>query len=191
MNPEDRRRRRSLNDEEHQLWHHVTRSVAPLKRKRAKSVRTVDAVEPRSETDRHKRPAGTIVRPVETKPARKSAAVPPQPPPLALLERRAKRRLARGHEEIAARIDLHGRTQSEAHAALLRFLMRAQHEQARFVLVITGKGGEAGRGVLRRQVPLWLSLPEFRPLVLGFETAHAGHGGEGALYIRIRRVRSG
>ena len=41
----------------------------------------------------------------------------------------------------------------------------------------------------RRQVPQWLSLPEFRALVVGFEEAHIGHGGEGALYVRIRRVR--
>ena len=63
----------------------------------------------------------------------------------------------------------------------------------RFVLVITGKGtredgGE--RGVLKRQVPLWLRLPEFRGYVVGVEDAHIGHGGEGALYVQIRRQRS-
>jgi DNA-nicking Smr family endonuclease len=61
------------------------------------------------------------------------------------------------------------------------------------VLVITGKGRTSAaaseRGVLRRQVPLWLSLPEFRSLVVGFEEAHIGHGGEGALYVRIRRSK--
>jgi DNA-nicking Smr family endonuclease len=45
------------------------------------------------------------------------------------------------------------------------------------------------RGVLRRQVPQWLSQPEFRALVVGFEEAHIGHGGEGALYLRIRRAK--
>ena len=61
------------------------------------------------------------------------------------------------------------------------------------MLVITGKGkvggAESERGVLRRQVPQWLSLPEFRALVVGFEEAHIGHGGEGALYVRVRRIR--
>jgi DNA-nicking Smr family endonuclease len=59
------------------------------------------------------------------------------------------------------------------------------------VLVITGKGvtGDAERGVLRRQVPHWLSLPEFRSLIVGFEEASIGHGGSGALYVRIRRGR--
>jgi hypothetical protein len=73
------------------------------------------------------------------------------------------------------------------------FLQRAHSDGLNFVLVITGKGRATGadpeRGVLRRQVPQWLSLPEFRSLVVGFEEAHVGHGGEGALYVRIRRSK--
>ena len=115
--------------------------------------------------------------------------------PVVGLDRRQKQRLARGTETIDGRIDLHGRTQSEAHTVLLGFLRRAQAEGARYVLVITGKGKpndagfSDGRGVLRRQVPLWLRLPEFRLLVLAVEDAHAAHGGEGALYVRLRRAR--
>ena len=57
--------------------------------------------------------------------------------------------------------------------------------------MITGKGvrGDGERGVLKRQVPMWLRLPEFRDMVVGFETAGIGHGGEGAMYVRMRRVR--
>jgi DNA-nicking Smr family endonuclease len=112
---------------------------------------------------------------------------------LAPLGRREKSRLSRGRSDIDARLDLHGMTQIRAHRALHGFLQRAHSEGLTFVLVITGKGkvggGEAERGVLRRQVPQWLSLPEFRSLVVGFEEAHIGHGGEGALYVRIRRAR--
>jgi DNA-nicking Smr family endonuclease len=63
------------------------------------------------------------------------------------------------------------------------------------VLVITGKGARPGsdphgeRGVLKRQVPLWLESVEFRPLVIGFASAGIGHGGQGALYVRVRRGR--
>jgi DNA-nicking Smr family endonuclease len=100
-----------------------------------------------------------------------------------------KQRVARGKQAIDARLDLHGLTQAEAHAALLRFLRAAHARDARLVLVITGKGkqGDGERGVLRRQVPQWLGLPEFRTLVVGFEDAHIAHGGEGALYVRVRR----
>jgi DNA-nicking Smr family endonuclease len=103
-----------------------------------------------------------------------------------------KQKLARGTESIDGRLDLHGRTQAEAHAALLSFLRSAQRRGAKNVLVITGKGsGEyaAERGVLKRQVPMWLGLPEFRGYVVGFEQAHIGHGGEGALYVRLRKSR--
>jgi DNA-nicking Smr family endonuclease len=103
-----------------------------------------------------------------------------------------KQRVARGKDEIDGRLDLHGLTQIEAHAALLRFLRTASSRGARLVLVITGKGARAAegeRGVLKRQVPHWLGLPEFRALVIGFENAHIAHGGEGALYVRVRRAR--
>jgi DNA-nicking Smr family endonuclease len=105
-----------------------------------------------------------------------------------------KRGVARGKQPIDARLDLHGLTQHEAHGALLRFLATASARGARLVLVITGKGkrgdgDERERGVLRRQVPQWLGLPEFRDFVVGFEDAAIAHGGEGALYVRVRRNR--
>ena len=84
-------------------------------------------------------------------------------------------------------------TQKQAHAALLHFLTQAQAQDAKLALVVTGKGigGAVGaaseRGVLRRQVPLWLSLPESRRLIVSFQQAHASQGGEGALYLRLRR----
>ncbi len=116
--------------------------------------------------------------------------------PLVPLDRRLKHRVARGREPIEARLDLHGMTQMQAHGELLRFLRHAQSDGAKTVLVVTGKGSgmrsrnsEREIGVLRRQVPMWLALPEFRLLVVGFADAHAGHGGEGALYVRLRRAR--
>ena len=181
----ERRRRGELSDEDSALWTSVTRSVRRLRRKKPipppqnipESALTPSPIAPRP-------------RPKQTPAAKRTVAAkaPPAPPPLAGLERRLKQRLARGVQAIDARIDLHGLTQSEAHAALSRFLRAAQRKEAKVVLVITGKGGRE-HGVLRRAVPLWLGLPEFRDTVVGFETAGPTHGGEGALYVRLRKLR--
>lgn len=189
---DDTRRGRRLSKHEREIWERLTHSVVPLKRMPARPVRASEDGAP---------VAGDVSKKLAPKrgpaPARPPALdhAPKSSPPLAPIDRRARQRLARGTEAIAARIDLHGMTQSRAHVALTRFLREAQAGGARFVLVITGKGGGAGgeqggRGVLKRQVPLWLTLPEFRSVVLGFEPAHVGHGGEGALYVRLRRARS-
>ena len=179
---DDEPRRRKLDEKERELWDRITRSVRPLAPGRATS-----AVTPAKPS----RPAATA----QTRAVGRAPAPAPKPPPrLEPLERRQKQRLARGIAPIDARLDLHGKTQDEAYAALLRFLRRAQTDGARFVLVITGKGAGARddrteRGVLKRQVPLWLRLPQFRAHVSAFERAHVGHGGEGALYVRLRRQR--
>jgi DNA-nicking Smr family endonuclease len=177
-------RRRHLSEEERALWRGFARLITPLR----------DAAEPTPASPAaEESTSGKVAAAVPAAPA--PAALPDtgiqkKSPPLAPLGRRMRRRVARGREPIDGRIDLHGLTQARAHAALLRFLRGAQADGGRVVLVVTGKGtGGAERGVLKRQVPLWLSLPEFRPFVLGFEDAHAGHGGQGALYVRLRRGR--
>jgi DNA-nicking Smr family endonuclease len=177
-------RRRSVSEDEHALWADVTRLIAPLrprKRLAAPAPPVIERPEPASHGKRVSAPRVVVVaEPVKVA------------PPLAPLGRRLKQRVARGRDAIDARIDLHGLTQAQAHTALLRFLHRAQADDARIVLIVTGKGASAGageRGVLKRQVPMWLRLPEFRPFIVGFEGAHIGHGGEGALYVRLRRAR--
>ena len=132
------------------------------------------------------------VRPLSAIPVVAPPSKKPATPPLVPIGRRERSQLSKGKKEIEARLDLHGMTQARAHRALSGFLHRAHGDGLTFVLVITGKGkvgAEAERGVLRRQVPQWLSQPEFRTLVVGFEEAHVGHGGAGALYVRIRRSR--
>jgi DNA-nicking Smr family endonuclease len=140
------------------------------------------------------KPAISPKPPPAARSAKAARTEKPPAPPLAPLGRRERSQLSRGRKEIDARLDLHGMTQTRAHRALLSFLQHANSDGLRFVLIITGKGRTVGleseRGVLRRQVPEWLNLPEFRALVVGFEEAHVGHGGEGALYVRIRRSRT-
>jgi DNA-nicking Smr family endonuclease len=185
-------RRRELSDEERDLWTGVARSVTPLRRPGRTPARSEASAKPAGEKAQAPKPS-RLDRLRALVPKLPEQAKPP-PPALAPLGRRLKQRVARGRDAIDARIDLHGHTQRQAHTALLRFLQRAQADGARIVLVVTGKGGgRAGhdqggeRGVLKRQVPMWLALPEFRPFIVGFEEAHVGHGGEGALYVRLRR----
>jgi DNA-nicking Smr family endonuclease len=195
LSPPPSRRRRALDSEERALWEVVTKQVKPLRRRRKiEKAEIADTVVQANE--------GVTADQAGARPARASAppkqvvAAPrskPAPPPLVALGRRERSHLARGRKEIEARLDLHGMTQARAHRALIGFLARASEDGLTFVLVITGKGRSSAidseRGVLRRQVPEWLGLPEFRTLVVGFEEASIGHGGAGALYVRLRRAR--
>ncbi len=91
---------------------------------------------------------------------------------------------------IEARLDLHGMTQAEAHGRLVAFVEGHQAAGRRCVLVVTGKGTwrEEG-GVLRDAVPRWLNEPGLRPRILSFSHAQPKDGGEGALYILLKRLR--
>jgi len=194
--PAPPRRKRALSEEELALWESVAKQIRPLPKKpRAAKAKTIPSTEevPAVKTNALKvaAPSKALPQLKVSRPAKLDA--PPPAPPLAPLGRREHSQLSRGRKDIDARLDLHGMTQTRAHSALFEFLQRAHGDGLTFVLVITGKGRTVGpeseRGILRRQVPLWLGLPEFRSLVVGFEEAHIGHGGEGALYVRIRRSR--
>jgi DNA-nicking Smr family endonuclease len=179
MSSGDGKRRRVLSDEERVLWTAVTKTIVPLKGAAPPENNETSVAVPA------RRGAPAVKSPRTAQPVADKKALPP----LTALGRRAKQRVARGKEPIEGRLDLHGLTQREAHTTLLRFLNAASLRGARLVLVITGKGGvgQGERGILKRQVPQWLVLPEFREWVVGFEKAHIAHGGEGALYVRIRR----
>jgi len=127
------------------------------------------------------------------------------PPQITGLDRRTTQRLTRGQVDIERRLDLHGTGIEMARVNLLGFLRDAQAMGARNVLVITGKGDSpfsrhtlhgAGHfhaperaGRLRRLVTEWFHEAEFRRLVAGFQPAHPKHGGGGAYYVRVRRIR--
>ena len=169
---------RPLREDERELWGTVSKAVRPLKKRR-----TVEAIPSKPD------PAPSPARIEKTRTTAAVATAPVLParkstPPLAPLGRREKAKVARGKIEIGARLDLHGHTQAEAHSTLIAFLSRSAARDKRTVLIITGKSG-----VLRRQVPLWLALPELRDMIVGFESAAIQHGGEGALYVRLRRAR--
>lgn len=175
------RRGRLLTSGERRLWAEIARSVAPLPGK--------IAPEPEPAPPAAVQEVSTAVQPLPpAKPGK------PRPKPLAPLEPKTVRALARGTRAPDAVIDLHGLTQAEAHRALAGFLTRSQRVGHRVVLVVTGKGRAsdgpepAERGILRRMVPHWLSLPDARATVLGWQEAGPRQGGAGALYVRLRRA---
>lgn len=182
---------RRLTREDRELWAALRRTVRPLRPPPEVGSAAAEA----SGIPREAQPAPAAT----ARPPAKAAARPAAPPPLSGLKERMRRRLSRGLADVDGRIDLHGMRQERAFAALVGFLRQSQLRGARLVLVITGKdrGGEAGGfadkpagegwGVLRRSVPGWLSRPDIRELVSGFEDAGRRHGGDGALYVRIRR----
>ncbi len=188
-----------LSAEERALWEHAARTLKPLKGKArvhaAHAKEAAPAPTPAPEKAAPRASSAPLRVPAKT-------AFTPAAPPLSDLDRRKARKIGTGKVEIEGRIDLHGMRQAEAHAALRRFLMRAYADGRRWVLVITGKGaplrrGEDDeelvgvrpdeRGVLKRNVPRWLDEPELRAIVVGFTTAAIRHGGDGALYVQLRR----
>ncbi|MGK7650948.1 Smr/MutS family protein [Roseovarius sp. B08] len=113
------------------------------------------------------------------------------------MDKRTNTRLKRGKVEPEARIDLHGMTLAQAQPALTGFILRAQAQGKRLVLVITGKGKNTDtggpiptrHGVLRHAVPQWLGMAPLSGLVLQITQAHVRHGGGGAYYVYLRRTR--
>jgi DNA-nicking Smr family endonuclease len=106
------------------------------------------------------------------------------------LDGATKRKLEKGEIAPAAKLDLHGLTEAAAHGTLLTFLAAAHRRGDRLVLIVTGKG-EAGRGVLKQMVPRWLDEAPMAKLIADKRWAHKRHGGEGALYVYLRKSGRG
>lgn len=168
--------RRTLSGEEMRLWAAVAATVrlAPGRKPPPAPVASAADVAPAPTAPHH--PPSAPVR----------VAKKPAPPPPERIEPGRERRITRERDPIDGRIDLHGMDYDRARAALHGFLQRQAAEGARAVLVITGKG-RMGEGVLRRFTPLWLAEPAVRDLVAGVSSAHRRHGGEGALYVALKR----
>ncbi len=178
-----RRGTKGLTTEDRILWHKVARSVKPLP---GVELEPVETIEPEPPALPQVAPGPASVPPFISAPQLPKPATRPRPTGL---DDRTHGRIAKGRLSIEARIDLHGLTQAEAHGRLLGFLRQAHASGLRHVLVITGKGtSKGGDGVLRRAVPGWLATAPFAGLVGAHAEAARQHGGEGALYLRLRRA---
>lgn len=192
-------RRRHLTPEEADLWRTVAQTARPM---HSAPVRLPPQVEPppAPEPLQHARPrlpAFTLGEKYRAPERRDLAPTLPELLSQAPLQMDAKThgKMTRGKIAPEARIDLHGLTLAEAHPELIRFVLNAQTQGLRLVLVITGKGkrrDDSGpipqrMGALRHQVPHWLRLPPLGPVVLQVSEAHLKHGGSGAYYVYLRR----
>jgi len=199
-----RRPPRNLNSEERKLWQKVAETAQPMHARRHSDTPKTEPVSPqKSKTPPTPRdPIGAFqvgaLSPAKGSrhhlaPSIEDAVAAAQ----VQMDRKNYDRLRKGKMVPEAKIDLHGMTMSQAHPALVNFVMHNHGRGARLVLVITGKGKSADEGgpipvrhgVLKHQVPQWLALPPLRGVVLQVTQAHQKHGGGGAYYVYLRRTR--
>jgi DNA-nicking Smr family endonuclease len=194
--------RRRLSEEERLLWETIAKTAKPLKPKAKAKPAAQAAVQPEAAKPA---PPGKMSKRPKVVPAPLPIPAPLRPAHELShglstgIDKRQAERFRRGQTPIDGKIDLHGRTQQEAHDALHTFIMRAHRAGKRCLLVITGKGMTAGgmttkqgiakTGVLKENVPRWLNEPSLRRHVLAFAYARPEHGGEGALYVLLKRER--
>src|SRR5262245_11453857 len=182
--------KRPPDPKERELWRTAMRDVKPLRKGKAAKPK----VEPA--------PSAPPKEPAAEKPAAKKAAplppAPPKPKPVPELavgrivdvDKRLAERLRRGQLPIEGKLDLHGLTQGEAHDQLGGFIAISQKQGRRCILVVTGKGlWREGAGILRENVPRWLNERPNRARVLAVAQAQPQHGGAGALYVLLKRLR--
>jgi DNA-nicking Smr family endonuclease len=202
-----RKRDKPLALEDRILWETVARTVTPLDAAKAIALQqaaivatTIEKDDSAANAPSKTRLAGSTPAPIAplslskrmigsaaSAPALATVAVKPANRPTNPIEPALLKRIAKGRLEVEAKIDLHGMTQGEAYMLLYGFLAEASVRHLRTVLVITGKGRSLkSEGALKRAVPMWLAQPLFARLTSGYSDAAQGHGGEGALYIRLR-----
>jgi DNA-nicking Smr family endonuclease len=176
---------RLLSDDELELWTAVTADVRPF---RVRTSRRKKEAEPAEAQPRRYNSGRAETTPVKPEPPLRQRQGPSD------IDHRTRVKLRRGRLEVDAKLDLHGYRQAEAHRALIEFLRRAQAAGAKMAIIVTGKGQSVRRddleqpGVLRRMTPIWLQAPGLRDVVASFGEASRHHGGEGALYVQIRRA---
>jgi len=186
--------KRPLKPEERHIWGMVASTVHPLPGRATPVLPSPDGegqAAPAAGVGKSRSSSDSALQPTLPHPT-SPLARPPSPlrEGNKAIEPRRKHRIAKAREPIGARLDLHGLDQDRARGVLERFLARAWDEGFRAVLVITGKGVQ-GDGILKRRTPEWLAAPHLAHMVAGISDAARHHGGEGALYVALKRKPRG
>lgn len=199
-----RRGKRGLSDDDKALWHRVAATATPLDRRGAPKITeekvSKPQIRPEPSTTANRLPSFRIGEkasfnqgPVNQAPSL-SARLAHAP---IHMDHNTHKRMTRGKLKPEGRMDLHGMTLSEAHPALISFIFQSYETEKRLVLVITGKGKDRDRGgpipirrgILRHQIPNWLTSPPLGQMILDIREAHQRHGGGGAYYVYLKRRR--
>jgi DNA-nicking Smr family endonuclease len=183
---------RRLSPEEQALWKALAKTVRPLRRTRPKPVVLTEEPTPKAETPPTPRVRGRI--PPTRKPD-PPAVQRPAPVPVPVLDSSWEKKIRGGHLVPDLSVDLHGLNLTAAHLRLDRLLGEAVMSDARVLLVVTGKPrshrplpGESGkRGAIRAEIGDWLARSPYAGRIASVRSAHPRHGGEGALYLILRR----
>ncbi len=186
-----------LSEEDENLWQKITQKTKPLSEKDRNRYENVEITISPKEVVKKK---SAKTKSQSDKTTTPKITPKKSPPPLADIDRKKVRKISTDQISIQATLDLHGYRQEQAHTTLKSFIRNSQAQDFRYVLIITGKGAtkkptaenhwqDREPGVLKRSVPQWLSDEELRDYVVGYSYAHAKHGGDGALYVQLRRIR--
>ncbi len=188
----DKKKKNLLTEQDEALWQQITKTVTPL----------------------HDRPLAAELKPRKMIRRKEDVGVIPDewkmrnsPVPNAFVERKTQRKIATGNKDVDRSIDLHGLNKEQAFSKLRSAIEGGIRRGDKVLLVVTGKGGkrysqtapdtpvayrtrddfDQHGGILKRAVPDWLSSHELRPFVESFGPAAKAHGGDGALYVLLRK----
>jgi DNA-nicking Smr family endonuclease len=183
---------RGLTTAEQTAWAHLASSVKPLPGKKRPAPPVVVAVAPAPAP-----PAKQAAKPKAALPATKRHVPPPTPAPAPQqpgLDSHWDRRVKAGRLEPDLTLDLHGHTLDTAYDRIMAGLDQARMMGARVVLVVAGRERPVDpadrmtkRGAIRAKMLDWLAASRHGSAISAVRRAHIRHGGEGALYLILKR----
>lgn len=189
---------RGLTAEESAAWEKLAASVTPLVGRKVISPKSLHGgKEPEPVVPA--RPSAPV--PLRNKPRQVEQSPKPKPAPQPAgsnggLDGHWDRRLKSGTLVPDYTLDLHGHTLDAAYDRLMHGIDQARAMEARVVLLIAGKSrpvdpADRGtrRGAIRAKILDWLAASRHSDAIAAIRKAHRRHGGEGALYLVLKRGR--
>ena len=193
-----KKKSRILSSEEGELWENFVSSITPIEKKENLELRKL-------EVNEENRKQNIFNSNIKIKKDFLFQAINHEKKPLktynfSQIDRKILKKVKNGQINPEALLDLHGMNVENAYQKVKEFLSECSERNKRLILIITGKGErkdqdesfgrEYSIGVLKKTVPSWLREKDNNRLILGYTIAHKKHGGEGALYIYLRRNRN-